>query len=91
MEIWERLCDSLLSSDRNEFKKLQYDIEKKYYNETKAREHLESQFNILIRQHINLTCLKFDNLLNVNYLKNIKPCNFTELEKTNNNKAYNKT
>ena len=91
VEIWERLCDSLLSSDRNEFKKLQYDIEKKYYNETKAREHLESQFNILIRQHINLTCLKFDNLLNVNYLKNIKPCNFTELEKTNNNKTYNKT
>ena len=91
VELWGRLCDSLLSDDRNDFRKLQKDIEKKYYNETKAREHLESQFNILIKQNINLTCLNFDNFLDVNYLKNIKNCNFTELEKSNNNKTSNKT
>ena len=90
VELWGRLCDSLLSDDRNDFRKLQKDIEKKYYNETKAREHLESQFNILIKQNINLTCLNFDNFLDVNYLKNIKNCNFTALEK-NNNKTSNKT
>ena len=78
VEFWGRLYDSLLSEDRNEFRKLQRDIEKKYYNETKAREHLESQFNILIRQNINLTCHIFDNFLDVNYIKNIKNRNLTE-------------
>ena len=48
VELWGRLCDSLLSNDRNDFRELQKDIERKYYNEKKAREHLESQFNIHI-------------------------------------------
>ena len=91
VELWGRLCDSLLSSDRNDFRELQKDIERKYYNEKKAREHLESQFNIHISHNINLTCHTFENFLDINYIKNIKPCNFTNLVKNITNNTNNKT
>ena len=91
VELWGRLCDSLLSNDRNDFRELQKDIERKYYNEKKAREHLESQFNIHISHNINLTCHTFDNFLDINYIKNIKPCNFTNLAKNNTNNTDKKT
>ena len=77
VELWGKLCDSLMSEDRNDYRKFQKEIEDKYYNEKKAREHLEGQFNIFLNKNINLTCHKFENFLDINYLKNIKPCNFT--------------
>ena len=77
VELWGKLCDSLMSEDRNDYRKFQKEIEDKYYNEKKAREHLEGQFNIFLNRNINLTCHKFENFLDINYLKNIKPCNFT--------------
>ena len=77
VELWGKLCDSLMSEDRNDYRKFQKEIEDKYYDEKKAREHLEGQFNIFLNRNINLTCHKFENFLNINYLKNIKPCNFT--------------
>ena len=87
VHLWVRLCDSLLSNNSDDYKKLQEDMEKKYYNETKAREHLESQFNILLKYDINLTCHSFDNFTDINYLKNIKKCNFSSIfnNTTNNN------
>ena len=91
VELWGRLCDSLLSSDRNDFRELQKDIERKYYNEKKAREHLESQFNIHISHNINLTCHTFENFLDINYINNIKPCNFSNLVKNITNNTNNKT
>ena len=78
VELWGRLCDSLLSNDRNDFRKLQNYIENKYYKEAKAREHLESQFHLLVKKNVNLTCLNFDNFLDINYIKKIKPCNITQ-------------
>ena len=83
VELWGRLCDSLLSDDREDYRKLQAEIENKYFNETRAREHLESHFNILLKHNINLTCHSFDNFTDLNYLKNIQYCNFTNI--TNNN------
>ena len=78
VELWGRLCDSLLSNDRNDFRKLQNYIENKYYKEEKAREHLESQFHLLVKKNVNLTCLNFDNFLDINYIKKIMPCNITQ-------------
>ena len=89
VELWGRLCDSLLSNDRNDYRRFQNYIEKKYYNETKARKHLESQFYLLIKQNINLTCLSFDNFLDINYLKNIKQCNYTNSNNKNNDTNNN--
>ena len=91
MELWGRLCDSLLSSDREDYRKLQKDIEKKYYNEQKAREHLESQFYILIKQNINFSCINFDDYINMTYLRNITPCMLIDKIRSNDNITNNKT
>ena len=88
VEIWGKLCDSLLSNDREDYRKLQNEMEQKYYNETKARQHLESHYNILLKYNINLTCHYFDNFTDVNYLRNIQKCNFSSL--TNNITNENK-
>ena len=84
VELWGKLCDSLMSEDRNDYRKFQKEIEDKYYNEKKAREHLEEQFNIYLRRNINLTCHKFENFLDIDYLKNIKTCNITNSSKIKN-------
>ena len=91
VELWGRLCDSLLSSDREDYRKLQKDIEKKYYNEQKAREHLESQFYILIKQNINFSCINFDDYINMTYLRNITPCMLIDKNRNNDNITNNKT
>ena len=85
VEIWGRLCDSLLSKDRDDYRKLQNEMEKKYYDEIKAREHLESQYNILLKQKLNLTCHSFDNFTDINYLRHIKKCNISNIFNDNNN------
>ena len=79
VELWGKLCDSLISEDKDDYRKFQKEIEDKYYNEREAREHLKGQFNIFLRRNINLTCHKFENFLDINYLKNIKTCNITNV------------
>ena len=81
VELWGRLCDSLLSSNREDYRKLQREIENKYYNETRARQHLESHYNILLRYNFNLSCHSFDSFTNMTYLKNISKCNMTKVNK----------
>ena len=84
VELWGRLCESLLSNDREDYRRLQDEIEKKYFNETRARQHLESHYNILLRNNYNLTCHSFDNFTDINYLKNIQKCNITNYTSTDN-------
>ena len=79
VELWGRLCDSLLSNDREDYRKLQREMENKYYNETRARQHLESHYNILLRYNFNLSCHSFNSFTNFTYLKNISKCNMTEI------------
>ena len=83
VELWGRLCDSLMDSNRDNYRKLQDEIEKKYYNEEKARQHLEGQFNILLKGDFNLTCHHFDNFTDINYIKQIKACNMSNLSNNN--------
>ena len=91
VELWGKLCDSLLSEDREDYRQFQKYMEDKYYNEKKAREHLENQYNLLVKHNINLTCHTFENYLDMNYLRKIKACNFTKnvdnskINTTNNN------
>ena len=79
VELWGRICDSLLSDDREDYRKIQREIENKYYNETRAREHLESHYKILLRYNFNLTCHAFDSFTNMTYIKNISQCNMTNI------------
>ena len=89
VELWGRLCDSLLSDDREDYRKFQKYMEDKYYNEKKAREHLESQYNLLVKHNINLTCHNFENYLDMNYLRRIKACNLTENVNNSKNNTTN--
>jgi glycosyltransferase involved in cell wall biosynthesis len=41
VELWGKLCDSLMSEDRNDYRKFQKEIEDKYYDEKKAREMIQ--------------------------------------------------
>ena len=84
VDLWGRLCDSLLSDDREEYRKIQEEVEKKYFNDTRAREHLESHYNILLRNNYNLTCHSFDNFTDINYLKKIEKCNMSNINNTKN-------
>ena len=77
IQLWGRLIDSLLSNNRENYRIFQEEIEKRFYNDTRAREHLESHFNILLKHEINLTCHSFDNFTDINYLKNIQTCNMS--------------
>ena len=77
VETWERLFNALLSKDRNEYRKLQYEVETKYYKEEVARAHLQNSFNYILKRFKNMTCLSLDNFTDINYIKNIKVCNIT--------------
>ena len=84
VDLWGRLCDSLLSDDREDYRKLQAEVEKKFYNDARARKHLESHYNILLRNNFNLTCHSFDNFTDLNYLKKIEKCNMSNINNTKN-------
>ena len=77
VEIWGRLCDALLSNNSENYRKLQNEMEKKYYNEIEARQNLESHYNILLKNDFNLTCHSFDNFTDINYLRKIQKCNIS--------------
>ena len=77
VEIWGRLCDALLSNNSENYRKLQNEMEKKYYNEIEARQNLESHYNILLQNDFNLTCHSFDNFTDINYLRKIQKCNIS--------------
>ena len=46
-DLWGRLFHALITSE-DEFQKLREEIEKKYYNEKEAEEHMEKQLNNLL-------------------------------------------
>ena len=79
VNLWGRLCDSLLSSDREDYRKLQDEIEKKYWDDANARKHFEAHFNILLKHDYNLTCHSLDNFTDINYLKTISKCNSSNI------------
>ena len=77
IDFWERLFNALLSGNENDYRKLQFEIEKKYYKEEEARLHLQKSFNYIIKNYKNLSCHTLDNIANTNYLKNIEDCNIS--------------
>ena len=77
VETWERLFQALLSEDNNEYRKLQFEVETKYYKEEVARIHLQKSFNSILKRFKNMTCYYLDNFTDINFIKNIKECNIT--------------
>ena len=74
MDLWGRLFNSLLRNNINDYRELQNEIEKKYYNEEKAKIHMQKHYNALLKYNKNFTCHTLENFTNINYIKNIKEC-----------------
>ena len=74
VEMWGKLFKSLLSEDRNDYRKFQKEIENKYYNEKIAKKHIEKHFDALLRYNKNFTCYTLDNFLDPDFIKKIKEC-----------------
>jgi len=74
---WDRLFTILDKDDPLAYKKLQEYTYEKYYDEKKARERLESNFNFVKSFNKVFGCHKFKDIINMTYIENIKDCNIT--------------
>ena len=74
IDKWDRLFTVLLKDDPVEFKKLQDFTFEKYYDEEKARDHLESNWNMGKIYNRYFCCHDFKDMLNFDYINNIKGC-----------------
>ena len=84
--LWERLFSSLMEGVPS-YRKLQKEIEDKYYNPEKARERMEKRFRDLIRLNKNFTCHSIINFTDINYVKKVKMCTFNKTENKDNNNS----
>ena len=82
VELWGRLFNSLLEGEEA-YRKLQYEIENKYYNEERARKHMEKHYEDLLRYNKNFTCHSINNFTDINYIKKIEMCPFNITNHTN--------
>ena len=71
VKLWEKLFVSL---KKGTFKEFQKEIENKYYDEKIAKEHVLMHFNSALKFNKYFRCHTFENMLNLNYIKNIKNC-----------------
>ena len=74
VELWGRLFEALLSNDINNYRNLQNEIEKKYYNEENAKIHMKKHYRALLRYNKNFTCHTLEDFTNLQYIQNIKDC-----------------
>ena len=89
IELWGKLFNSLLEGE-NAYRKLQKEIETKYYNEEKSRAHMEKHYQDLLRYDKNFTCHSINNFTDINYIKNIEACP-NSTNSSNSTKIMNKT
>ena len=74
IDKWDKLFQVLISGDLNEYRKLQKYTLEKYYDEEKARDHLETNFNKGKIYNPYFCCHDFNDMLNITYLNNIQGC-----------------
>ena len=71
---WDRLFSVLDKDDNIAYKKLQNYTYEKYYEEEKARERLESNYNFGKSYNKYFCCHTFNDLINLSYITHIKGC-----------------
>ena len=71
---WDKLFSILDKDDPIAYKKLQEYTYEKYYDEEKARERLESNYNFGKKYNKYFCCHTFNDMLNLTYLNNIQGC-----------------
>ena len=76
VRTWERLFDALIDDKdgKKKFHDLQKEIQDKYYNEERARMHIEKHFRDAKRYNSNISCLTLENFTNLQNIKNISKC-----------------
>ena len=74
VDKWDRLFMVLLKNDPVEYRKLQNYTFERYYDEEKARSHLESAWNKGKEFNKYFCCHDFNDMLKIDYINNIKPC-----------------
>ena len=73
VEMWDKLFHSLMNSTED-FNRLQREVEKKYYNEKLAKEHIEKHFYYGLEYNKYFRCHSFENFTTLEYLNNIEVC-----------------
>ena len=73
VEMWDNLFQAIMNGTED-FNKLQEKVEKKYYNETLAKEHIEKHY--FYGQQFNkfFKCHSFEDFTTLKYLNNIEIC-----------------
>ena len=82
IQVWGRLFDSLLEGN-DAYRKLQKEIEEKYYDEEKSKQRVETSYRYLLKYNSNFTCHSIMNFTDINYTRNIKQCPFNETHSQN--------
>ena len=70
----DRLFKSLVIDNRDDYRKLQEEIEKEYYNEIEAKSHLEKDYHYAQKFNHNFKCHSFNDMINLSYINNIEVC-----------------
>ena len=91
VQIWGRLFDSLLEEKDDAYRKLQKEIEEKYYDEEKAKQRVETSYRYLLKYNSNFTCHSIMNFTDINYTRNINQCPFNETHSPNKTNITNIT
>ena len=74
IDKWDRLITVLINNDTEGFKKLQDYTYERYYDEEKARDHLETNWKWGQIYNRYFCCHNFNDMLNLTYINNIKGC-----------------
>ena len=74
MDKWDTLFSILDKKDIDEYKVFQNNTYKEYYDEIIAKERLEINFNYAKKYNKHFYCHSFNDMLNLNYITNIKGC-----------------
>jgi len=74
LDKWDKLFSVLDKNKEDEYTKFQESTYKDYYNENKAKENLESDYNYGKEFNKFFKCHTFNNLINLDYINNIKDC-----------------
>ena len=73
IKMWDNLFQSLINST-NDYKRFQKEVEEKYYDEKKAKEHLEKHYKYGQQFNEHFRCHTFENFTTLNYLINAEDC-----------------
>ena len=82
--LWEKLINSLINGTE-EYKKLQKEVENKYYNEILAKAHLEKHYKLAQQINEKFRCHTFENFTTLSYINVANNCQIEN--KANNSKT----